>query len=155
MISKYLSISFFKKIEKFPEHLEAAFFLAARALFSQPGVLNRPERQKTTSTASVKTPKKWQTALGKQTPVFPQDFRLSTDPASVEATTDQLTATAPRQILSPPVAEPLMLKDGYFCLRASHGSIPHADSAFKTFSSRKETRPNSAASRLFPSEDGH
>ena len=29
--------------------------------------------------------------------------------------------------------EPLMLKDGYFCLRANNGSIPNADSAFKTF----------------------
>ena len=29
--------------------------------------------------------------------------------------------------------EPLMLKDGYFCLRALKGSIPDADVAFKTF----------------------
>ena len=29
--------------------------------------------------------------------------------------------------------EPLMLKDGYFCLRANNGSIPSADAAFKTF----------------------
>jgi predicted metal-dependent hydrolase len=29
--------------------------------------------------------------------------------------------------------EPLMLKDGYFCLRANNGSIPDADCAFKEF----------------------
>ena len=29
--------------------------------------------------------------------------------------------------------EPLMLKDGYFCLRANNGSIPDADPAFKMF----------------------
>ena len=29
--------------------------------------------------------------------------------------------------------EPLMLKDGYFCLRANNVSIPNADAAFKTF----------------------
>lgn len=29
--------------------------------------------------------------------------------------------------------EPLMLKDGYFCLRATNGSIPDADAAFKEF----------------------
>ena len=28
--------------------------------------------------------------------------------------------------------EPLMLKDGYFCLRANNGSIPNADAAFRT-----------------------
>jgi len=29
--------------------------------------------------------------------------------------------------------EPLMLKDGYFCLQATKGSMPDADAAFKTF----------------------
>ncbi|MDB5342480.1 MAG: Metal-dependent hydrolase [Schlesneria sp.] len=29
--------------------------------------------------------------------------------------------------------EPLMLKDGYFCLRSNNGSIPDADSVFKNF----------------------
>ncbi len=31
------------------------------------------------------------------------------------------------------LAEPLMLKDGYFCLRTSNGSLPDADAAFKAF----------------------
>jgi predicted metal-dependent hydrolase len=31
------------------------------------------------------------------------------------------------------LAEPLMLKDGYFCLRTNNGSIPDADAAFKAF----------------------
>jgi predicted metal-dependent hydrolase len=30
-------------------------------------------------------------------------------------------------------AEPLMLKDGYFCLRADNGSTPDADAAFKAY----------------------
>jgi predicted metal-dependent hydrolase len=30
-------------------------------------------------------------------------------------------------------AEPLMLKDGYFCLRAGNGSTPDADAAFKAY----------------------
>ena len=33
--------------------------------------------------------------------------------------------------------EPLMLKDGYFCLRANNGSIPDADVAFKEFYRQK------------------
>jgi len=35
--------------------------------------------------------------------------------------------------LVPDLTEPLMLKDGYFCLRATNGSIPDADAAFKAF----------------------
>jgi len=31
------------------------------------------------------------------------------------------------------LAEPLMLKDGYFCLRTNNGSLPDADAAFKAF----------------------
>jgi predicted metal-dependent hydrolase len=31
------------------------------------------------------------------------------------------------------LAEPLMLKDGYFCLRTSNGLLPDADAAFKAF----------------------
>ena len=31
------------------------------------------------------------------------------------------------------LAEPLMLKDGYFCLRTTNGSAPDADAAFKAF----------------------
>ena len=31
------------------------------------------------------------------------------------------------------LAEPLMLKDGYFCLRTNNGSVPDADAAFKAF----------------------
>lgn len=31
------------------------------------------------------------------------------------------------------LAEPLMLKDGYFCLRATKGAVPDADSAFREF----------------------
>ncbi len=31
------------------------------------------------------------------------------------------------------LAEPLMLKDGYFCLRATKGSVPDADAVFKEF----------------------
>lgn len=31
------------------------------------------------------------------------------------------------------LAEPLMLKDGYFCLRTTNGAIPDADAAFKAF----------------------
>lgn len=30
-------------------------------------------------------------------------------------------------------ARPLMLKDGYFCLRSNNGSVPDADAAFKEF----------------------
>ncbi len=39
--------------------------------------------------------------------------------------------------LVPDLAEPLMLKDGYFCLRANNGSIPDADAAFKAFYKEK------------------
>lgn len=35
--------------------------------------------------------------------------------------------------------EPLMLKDGYFCLRAANGSVPDADAAFKEFYRKKGT----------------
>jgi predicted metal-dependent hydrolase len=35
--------------------------------------------------------------------------------------------------LVPDLTEPLMLKDGYFCLLASNGSSPDADAAFKAF----------------------
>lgn len=35
--------------------------------------------------------------------------------------------------LVPELTEPLMLKDGYFCLRSANGSIPDADAAFKEF----------------------
>ena len=35
--------------------------------------------------------------------------------------------------LVPELAEPLMLKDGYFCLQATNGSIMAADAAFKEF----------------------
>ena len=31
------------------------------------------------------------------------------------------------------LAEPLMLKDGYFCLRTTNGSVPDADAVFKAF----------------------
>jgi predicted metal-dependent hydrolase len=31
------------------------------------------------------------------------------------------------------LSEPLMLKDGYFCLRTNNGSLPDADAAFKAF----------------------
>ena len=35
---------------------------------------------------------------------------------------------------------PLMLKDGYFCLRADNGSVPDADAAFKEFYREKAKR---------------
>ena len=35
--------------------------------------------------------------------------------------------------LVPDLSEPLMLKDGYFCLRTNNGSLPDADAAFKAF----------------------
>jgi len=35
--------------------------------------------------------------------------------------------------LVPELSEPLMLKDGYFCLRTNNGSLPDADAAFKAF----------------------
>jgi len=34
-------------------------------------------------------------------------------------------------------AEPLMLKDGYFCLRVNQGTLPDADAAFKAFYRQK------------------
>ncbi len=37
------------------------------------------------------------------------------------------------------LAEPLMLKDGYFCLRTNNGSLPDADAAFKAFYRAKGT----------------
>ena len=37
------------------------------------------------------------------------------------------------------LAEPLMLKDGYFCLRTTNGSLPDADAAFKAFYREKGT----------------
>lgn len=41
--------------------------------------------------------------------------------------------------LVPELDEPLMLKDGYFCLRSSNGSLPNADAAFKDFYRAKGT----------------
>lgn len=41
--------------------------------------------------------------------------------------------------LVPELDEPLMLKDGCFCLRSSNGSIPNADAAFKEFYRQKGT----------------
>ncbi len=35
--------------------------------------------------------------------------------------------------LVPALAEPLMLKDGYFCLRSANASVTDADAAFKEF----------------------
>src|SRR5438067_284273 len=35
--------------------------------------------------------------------------------------------------LVPDLRAPLMLNDGYFCLRSANGSIPDADAAFKEF----------------------
>jgi predicted metal-dependent hydrolase len=35
--------------------------------------------------------------------------------------------------LVPELTEPLMLKDGFFCLRSTNGSIPNAEAAFKEF----------------------
>ena len=52
------------------------------------------------------------------------------------------------------LAEPLMLKDGYFCLRTNNGSLPDADAAFKAFYRAKGARPHPATGRLFPGEDG-
>jgi predicted metal-dependent hydrolase len=37
-------------------------------------------------------------------------------------------------------AVPLLLKDGYFCLRSDYGDAPHADAAFRAFYHQKDVQ---------------
>lgn len=52
------------------------------------------------------------------------------------------------------LTEPLMLKDGYFCLRSTKGSVPDADAAFKEFYRSKGTTKIPARVEYFQSKMG-